>query len=77
MNQWAIAAIGGAVIWLAMVGLATTGFIIAAVIKKGRADRRRGDAAKDELRKTIISGVMNELKRTNQKGGGPRGPVAS
>ena len=77
MNQWAIAAIGGAVIWLAMVGLVTTGFIIATVIKKTRADSRRKNQAQEELRKAVISGVLNELKRSTQKGGGPRGPVAS
>jgi len=77
MNDLATSALWAGILWLATIGLVTIGFVIAAVIKKIKADKKRRDREQAEFRRVVIAGVMNELRKTNQKGGRPTGPIAS
>ena len=76
MNNWIIMAIGGAVIWLAIIGMACIVIIVVTAIKKIKTNSKGSDF-QDVLRQAMVTGVRNGLKKQTPTGRAPRGPVAS
>ena len=75
--SWAYMIIGGAVLWLAFIGVS---FIVALVIfaaRKSKTEVARREQEREAFRKAVIDSVMAGIKKENDKFRPPKGPVAS
>ena len=71
--NWAYMIIGGAVLWLAFIGVS---FIVALVIfavRKSKGESARREQDREAFRKAVTDSVLKGM----EQGKPPRGPVAS